>query len=151
MARIDYTEKGQSGLVAFNGLVSEGYTKIAEARGDAEAEHARAVGERLGYSAEELDAVPEGANLGVGCGNPTAIDRLRPGETVVDLGSGAGFDALLAARQVGPTGHVIGVDMTDAMLERARENARKAGLEHVEHQRLTYTDLYRMAVEPVRV
>ncbi len=75
--------------------------------------------------------MPEGANLGVGCGNPTAIDTLRPGETVVDLGSGAGMDSFLAARQVGPTGHVIGVDMTDAMLEKARENARKTSLEDI--------------------
>ncbi len=67
----------------------------------------------------------------MGCGNPTAIDTLAPGETVVDLGSGAGMDAFLAARQVGPTGRVIGVDMTDAMLEKARENARKVGLEGI--------------------
>jgi arsenite methyltransferase len=66
----------------------------------------------MGYSAEELAAVPEGANLGLGCGNPQAIAAMKPGEIVVDLGSGAGFDCLLAARQVGATGHVIGVDMT---------------------------------------
>ena len=118
-------------------LVSDGYAKIVESHGADDAEHARSVGERLGYSEDELDAVPEGANLGVGCGNPTAIDRLRAGETVVDLGSGAGFDALLAARQVGPAGRVIGVDMTDAMLERARENARKAGADHVEFRKGT--------------
>jgi arsenite methyltransferase len=109
--------------------VREGYTRVAQER---DASHAQAVDQaarRIGYSDEELQAVPEGANLGVGCGNPTAIDRLAPGETVVDLGSGAGMDAFLAARQVGPTGRVIGVDMTDAMLEKARENARKVGLE----------------------
>src|SRR5664279_39433 len=66
----------------------------------------------MGYSADELAAVPEGANLGLGCGNPQAIADMKPGEVVVDLGSGAGFDCLLAGRQVGTTGHVIGVDMT---------------------------------------
>jgi SAM-dependent methyltransferase len=86
----------------------------------------------LGYSAEEMAAAPEGANLGLGCGNPQAIAALRAGETVLDLGSGAGFDSFLAARQVGPTGRVIGVDMTPAMLTRARENARKVGAANVE-------------------
>jgi arsenite methyltransferase len=87
---------------------------------------------RLGYTAEDLAAVPEGANLGLGCGNPQAIAELKVGETVVDLGSGAGFDCFLAARQVGPTGRVIGVDMTPQMIAKARENARKAGFDHVE-------------------
>lgn len=87
---------------------------------------------QMGYSAEELSVVPEGANLGLGCGNPQAIAAMRPGEVVVDLGSGAGFDCLLAARQVGPTGHVIGVDMTHEMLGKARENAAKLGADNVE-------------------
>jgi SAM-dependent methyltransferase len=86
----------------------------------------------LGYTADELAAVPEGANLGLGCGNPQALAALRPGETVLDLGSGAGFDSFLAARQVGPSGRVIGVDMTPAMIEKARANARAAGVESVE-------------------
>jgi len=86
----------------------------------------------LGYSAEEQAGAPEGANLGLGCGNPQAIAALKPGERVLDLGSGAGFDAFLAARAVGPTGSVIGVDMTQDMLLRARENAKKAGLPNVE-------------------
>ncbi|MCK6547138.1 arsenite methyltransferase [Myxococcota bacterium] len=86
----------------------------------------------LGYSAEELAAVPEGANLGLGCGNPQAIAALCAGETVVDLGAGAGFDAFLAAKQVGPTGKVIGVDMTPDMVSKARVNARKAGVENVD-------------------
>lgn len=86
----------------------------------------------LGYSDEELAAAPEGANLGLGCGNPQAIAALKAGETVLDLGSGAGFDAFLAARQVGPEGRVIGVDMTPSMIEKARENARKVGAERVE-------------------
>jgi arsenite methyltransferase len=86
----------------------------------------------MGYSAEELAAVPEGANLGLGCGNPQAIAAMKTGEVVVDLGSGAGFDCLLAARQVGATGHVIGVDMTHEMLKKARENAARAGVANVE-------------------
>ena len=88
--------------------------------------------EKLGYSADDLTAVPEGANLDLGCGNPQAIAALKPGETVLDLGSGAGFDAFLAARAVGETGRVIGVDMTHEMLAKARDNARKAGYTNVE-------------------
>lgn len=87
---------------------------------------------RLGYTEEELAAVPEGANLGLGCGNPQAIAELQPGEVVVDLGAGAGFDCFLAARQVGATGRVIGVDMTPEMVRKARENAPAAGFDHVE-------------------
>jgi len=86
---------------------------------------------RMGYTDAELAAVPEGANLGLGCGNPQAIAALRPGEVVVDLGSGAGFDCLLAARQVGPSGRVIGVDMTHEMLKKARENAARVGAANV--------------------
>lgn len=85
-----------------------------------------------GYSAEDTGAVPEGANLGLGCGNPIALASLRPGETVLDLGSGAGFDCFLAARAVGETGRVIGVDMTHEMLQRARANAEKSGTAQVE-------------------
>jgi SAM-dependent methyltransferase len=85
-----------------------------------------------GYSAEDTSAVPEGANLGLGCGNPIALASLRPGETVLDLGSGAGFDCFLAARAVGETGRVIGVDMTHEMLRKARANADKGGYTHVE-------------------
>ena len=109
--------------------VREGYTRVAQELDESDAARAEKTARRIGYSQDQLAAVPEGANLGVGCGNPTAIDALQPGETVVDLGSGAGMDAFLAARQVGPSGRVIGVDMTDAMLEKARENARKVGLE----------------------
>ncbi len=87
---------------------------------------------QMGYSPEELGTVPEGANLGLGCGNPQAIAALRPGEVVVDLGSGAGFDCLLAARQVGAKGRVIGIDMTHEMLRKARENAARVGLANVE-------------------
>lgn len=87
---------------------------------------------RMGYSDAELAAVPDGANLGLGCGNPQAIAALRPGEVVLDLGSGAGFDCFLAADQVGPQGRVIGVDMTHEMLKKARENAAKIGVTNVE-------------------
>jgi arsenite methyltransferase len=79
----------------------------------------------LGYTTEELSSVPEGADLGLGCGNPQAIAALKPGETVLDLGSGAGFDAFLAAKRVGRTGRVIGVDMTPEMVTKARDNARR--------------------------
>src|SRR5690242_16904878 len=87
---------------------------------------------RMGYSADELARVPEGANLGLGRGNPQAIAAMQPGEVVVDLGSGAGFDCFLAAQQVGPTGRVIGVDMTHEMLRKARDNAAKIGASNVE-------------------
>jgi arsenite methyltransferase len=84
-------------------------------------------GEQLGYSAEELAAAPAGADLGLGCGNPLALASIKPGETVLDLGSGAGFDCFLAARQLAGTGRVIGVDMTPAMITKARANAAKNG------------------------
>lgn len=86
----------------------------------------------LGYSEAELAAVPDGANLGLGCGNPVAMASLQPGQTVLDLGAGAGFDAFLAARAVGPTGRVIGVDMTPEMVTKARANAKKGGYPQVE-------------------
>ncbi len=88
--------------------------------------------ERLGYRSDEIAAAPEGANLGLGCGNPHAIAALKLGETVLDLGCGAGFDCFLAARAIGPTGRVIGVDMTMAMVLKARDNAAKSGVRHVE-------------------
>jgi arsenite methyltransferase len=87
---------------------------------------------QIGYRPRDLAAVPEGANLGLGCGAPIGFLDPRPGETVLDLGSGPGLDAFLAARAVGPEGRVIGVDMTPRMIERAREGARKAGFANVE-------------------
>ncbi len=86
----------------------------------------------LGYSAEDLEAVPEGANMGLGCGNPQAIAALAAGETVLDLGSGGGFDCFLAARKVGERGRVIGVDMTPDMVSKARANAEQLGAANVE-------------------
>jgi len=93
------------------------------------------VSARVGYDRAALDAVPDGANLGLGCGAPIVHAALRPGETVLDLGSGAGFDAFLAAREVGAAGHVIGVDMTDEMLERARANAASSDATNVEFRK----------------
>ncbi len=87
---------------------------------------------RLGYSQADRDLVPAGADMGLGCGNPKAIAALKPGETVVDLGSGGGFDCFLAAREVGSSGRVIGVDMTPDMVSKARANAVKGGYENVE-------------------
>jgi arsenite methyltransferase len=120
--------------------VRERYAEVA--RGEASCgslcgctENAQGLAIAFGYAAEELATLPAGANLGLSCGNPQAVAGLTLGETVLDLGSGAGFDCLLAARKVGPAGRVIGVDMTDAMLEKARANAEKAGLANVEFRK----------------
>jgi SAM-dependent methyltransferase len=86
----------------------------------------------MGYSEAEMGSVPEGANLGLGCGNPVAIASLKPGQTVVDLGAGAGFDCFLAAQKVEKSGRIIGVDMTPEMIDKARQNAEKGGYENVE-------------------
>jgi arsenite methyltransferase len=86
----------------------------------------------IGYSQKELDSVPEGSNMGLGCGNPTALASLKEGERVLDLGSGGGFDCFLAAKKVGKTGRVIGVDMTPEMLDKARANARRGKYSNVE-------------------
>lgn len=90
------------------------------------------ISRKIGYAEEELKAVPEGANLGLGCGNPVALASLKKGETVLDLGSGAGFDSFLAANKVGKSGQVIGVDMTPEMVEKARENAINGDYKNVE-------------------
>ena len=121
--------------------VREGYGKIAKqgssCYGPAKsccgsADSAQEISRKIGYTEKELKAAPEGANLGLGCGNPIALASLKEGEVVLDLGSGAGFDCFLAANQVGKTGRVIGVDMTAEMLDRARENARKGNYDNVE-------------------
>ena len=93
---------------------------------------ARDISRSIGYSEQDMDAVPEGANLGLGCGNPVALASLKEGETVLDLGSGAGFDCFLAAVRVGETGKVIGVDMTPEMVALARENAGKGDFANIE-------------------
>ena len=121
--------------------VREGYAKIAKQDSSCCApvnsccgstDLAQDISKSIGYTEGELRAVPEGANLGLGCGNPVALASLREGETVLDLGSGAGFDCFLAAGKVGENGRVIGVDMTPEMLEKARENARKGNYTNVE-------------------
>jgi len=120
--------------------VREGYAKIAKkgspccppASSCSSADLAQTISRKIGYTDEELKSVPEGVNLGLGCGNPVALASLAEGETVLDLGSGAGFDCFLAANKVGRTGKVIGVDMTAEMIEKARENARKGGYQNVE-------------------
>ena len=89
----------------------------------------------MGYSPDEMQQAPAGSNLGLGCGNPTAFAFLKEGDAVLDLGSGAGFDAFLAAKKVGVTGKVIGVDMTDEMLQKARENAKNGGFTNVEFRK----------------
>jgi arsenite methyltransferase len=88
----------------------------------------KAVAEAFGYSSEELSSIPAEANMGLSCGNPTAIASIRPGEVVVDLGSGGGLDVFLASQLVGPKGRAIGIDMTPAMIERARANALAGGI-----------------------
>lgn len=115
-------------------IVKESYSKIASGRcccscGCEVSE--KDISRSIGYSEEEIDLVPE-ANLGLGCGNPIALANLKEGDVVLDLGSGAGFDSFLAARKVGATGKVIGVDMTEAMIEKAKKNADKYGYENVE-------------------
>jgi arsenite methyltransferase len=90
------------------------------------------ISKKIGYSEEEMQTVPSGSNLGLGCGNPTALAEIKAGDTVLDLGSGAGFDCFLAAAKVGPTGRVIGVDMTEEMVARASDNAAKGGYQNVE-------------------
>jgi arsenite methyltransferase len=126
---------------AVRGAVRETYSKIAlneqtdccSATGCSTTDRLAATrADELGYKAEEVAAAPEGADLGLGCGNPQAIASLKPGETVLDLGSGAGFDCFIAARSVGMSGHVIGVDMTPAMISKARTNAAKAKVTNVE-------------------
>ncbi len=100
--------------------------------GQVESPPAQDLSVRLGYSEEDVTTVPEGANMGLGCGNPQAIASLQPGETVLDLGSGGGFDCFLAAKAVGPNGQVIGVDMTAEMISKARANASKSEANNVE-------------------
>ncbi|MEY7851286.1 arsenite methyltransferase [Natrarchaeobius sp. A-rgal3] len=104
----------------------------ADAPGESEPTAADDRARSIGYGSADLESAPDGANLGLGCGNPVAISGLKSGETVLDLGSGGGFDCFLAAREVGPDGQVIGVDMTPEMLDRARANADDSEFENVE-------------------
>jgi SAM-dependent methyltransferase len=123
-------------------VVRAGYAKVAKGQRlnfipvsqccGSNVDLAHDISRAMGYKEEELASVPEGANLGLGCGNPTALASLNEGETVLDLGSGAGFDCFLAANAVGAGGHVIGVDMTPEMIEKARANARKGRYSNVD-------------------
>jgi ubiquinone/menaquinone biosynthesis C-methylase UbiE len=121
-------------------IVRDGYAKIAQQDGSCcspcsccgSTNPAQDISKSIGYSTDEMNAVPEGSNLGLGCGNPVALASLKKGDTVLDLGSGAGFDAFLAAQRVGKEGRVIGVDMTAEMVEKAKENTKKGGYSNVE-------------------
>lgn len=120
-------------------IVRDGYSKIARqgttccsTNSCCGSVDAQSISKSVGYSPKEINAVPDGANLGLGCGNPVALASLKKGEVVLDLGSGAGFDAFLAAKRVGESGRVIGVDMTPQMIRRARQNAQKGGYANIE-------------------
>jgi len=122
-------------------VVKEGYGKIAKQDSPCcipansccgGTDLAQEISKKIGYTEEELKAIPEGANLGLGCGNPVALASLREGETVLDLGSGPGLDCFLAANKVGKKGRVIGIDMTPEMVEKAKENAKKGNYKNVE-------------------
>lgn len=120
-------------------MVREGYGEVAASQSGCcgssccgGTDTAESISKGIGYSESDIKSVPEGANLGLGCGNPVALASLKNGETVIDLGSGAGFDCFLAAERVGPTGRVIGVDMTPQMLEKAKANAAKGNYANVE-------------------
>ncbi len=121
-------------------IVREGYAKIArnstsccsQDTSCCAVENSEEISRNIGYSKSEISSVPQGSNLGLGCGNPVALASLKEGETVLDLGSGGGFDCFLAANKVGKEGRVIGVDMTPEMIDKARENARKAKYKNVE-------------------
>lgn len=117
--------------------VKSKYGAVAESTLSNDHAGVQAVAEAFGYTAEELTSIPAEANMGLSCGNPTATAHLRPGEVVVDLGSGGGLDVFLAAKMVGPTGRAIGIDMTTAMIERARANAEAGGYTNVEFYQST--------------
>jgi SAM-dependent methyltransferase len=117
--------------------VQSKYGAVAESTLSSNDEGVKAVAEAFGYPAEELTSIPAEANMGLSCGNPTATAHLRPGEVVVDLGSGGGLDVFLAAKMVGPEGRAIGIDMTPAMIERARTNAVSGGYTNVDFHQST--------------
>lgn len=117
------------------------YGAVAESTLSTNDAGVKAVAEAFGYSAEELTSIPAEANMGLSCGNPTAIASIRPGEVIVDLGSGGGMDVFLASPLVGPKGKVIGIDMTPEMIERARANAEKGGYQNVEFRLATIDHL----------
>ena len=122
-------------------VVKEKYGETAKSGLSSDDPGVKAVALAFGYGAEELASIPAEANMGLSCGNPLATAHLKPGEVVVDLGSGGGLDIFLAAPKVGPTGRAIGIDMTDDMLELARKNASKAELSNVEFRKGTIDDI----------
>jgi arsenite methyltransferase len=117
--------------------VKSKYGAVAESSLSSDHAGVKAVAEAFGYSAEELTSIPAEANMGLSCGNPTATAHLKAGEIVVDLGSGGGLDVFLASKMVGPEGRAIGIDMTTAMIERARDSAQKGGYTNVEFYQST--------------
>jgi arsenite methyltransferase len=117
------------------------YGAVAQSTLSNEDDGVRAVAEAFGYSTEELTSIPAEANMGLSCGNPTATAHIRPGEVVVDLGSGGGLDVFLASKMVGPQGRAIGIDMTPAMIERARANAMVGGYTNVEFYQSTIDNI----------
>ena len=141
MVRVNTLERLKMRKARIKKVVREGYAKIAKQGSSCcvpvnsccgSTDLAQDISQKIGYTEEELKTVPEGANLRLGCGNPVALASLREGETVLDLGSGAGFDCFLAANKVGENGRVIGVDMTPEMIEKARENAEEGDYRNVE-------------------
>ena len=140
-----------------NKVVRERYAEIAVAGSSCcggssptviSTDSVREIGGKIGYSKDEMNSVPDGSNLGLGCGNPTALASIKEGETVLDLGSGAGFDCFLAAKKTGAAGRVIGVDMTPEMISKARENADKGGYKNVEFR---LGEIESLPVEPESV
>jgi arsenite methyltransferase len=117
------------------------YGSVAESSLSNDHAGVKAVAEAFGYSAEELNSIPAAANMGLSCGNPTATAHIRAGEVVVDLGSGGGLDVFLASKMVGPSGRAIGIDMTPAMIERARTNATAGGYTNVEFYQSTIAQI----------
>ncbi len=117
------------------------YGAVAQSTLSSNDDGVKAVAEAFGYSAEELTSIPAEANMGLSCGNPTATAHIRPGEVVVDLGSGGGLDVFLASKMVGPEGRAIGIDMTPAMIERARANALAGGYSNVEFYESTIENI----------
>ena len=127
-------------------IVRENYSKIASNKGNCcscGCFGAKQVSKEIGYSDEEIDSVPE-ANLGLGCGNPTALAEIKEGDVVLDLGSGAGFDAFLAVKKAGNQGKVIGVDFSEEMIKKARQNAKKYGYKNVE---FNYGDIEQLPIK----
>src|ERR1700733_6236064 len=121
--------------------VKSKYGAVAESALSNDHAGVRAVAEAFGYSAEELTSIPANANIGLSCGNPNATANLNPGEVVVDLGAGAALDVFLASQKVGPKGRAIGIDMTPAMIDRARANAASGGYSNAEFHQSTIDSL----------